>query len=133
MGYFVTINLMQISEQTEEKIASVAKLSQKILPDILYFADSLGGMDPSQISNLVKIFRKNWKGTLGIHTHDNLGKAIANSLAARNLGVTWLDCTVMGMGRGAGNAQTEYLLIEMQNIRKRETNILPLLKLIKKH
>ena len=105
------------------QIEKITKLASKSKLDVFYFADSLGSMDPSQISNLVKIFRKNWNGSLGIHTHDNLGKAIANSLAARNLGVTWLDCTVMGMGRGAGNAQTEYLLIEMQNIRKRETNI----------
>ena len=60
MGYVVTINLMQISEQSEEKIISVTKQAQKIGPDVLYFADSLGGMDPSQISNLVKTFRKNW-------------------------------------------------------------------------
>ncbi len=133
MGYLVTINLMQISEQSEDKILSVAKLSQKILPDVLYFADSLGGMDPTHISSLVKTFRKHWKGALGIHTHNNMGKAIANSLAAKNLGVTWLDSTVTGMGRGPGNAQTEYLLIEMQNFENKKIDISPLLKLIKKH
>ena len=133
MGYIVTINLMQISEQNEEKIISVIKSANKVGPNILYFADSLGSMGPSQITNLVKIFQKNWNGPVGIHTHNNLGKAIANSMTAATLGVTWLDCTVTGMGRGAGNAETEYLLIEMQNIRKKETNILPLLKLIKKY
>ena len=53
MGYKVAINLMQISEQTEDKIISVAKIADKERPDILYFADSLGGMEASQISNLV--------------------------------------------------------------------------------
>ena len=133
MGYLVGINLMQISEQTEEKITSVAKVAQKISPNVLYFADSLGGMVPSQISNIIKAFRQHWKGALGIHTHNNLGKAIANSLAALDLGVTWLDSTITGMGRGPGNAQTEYLLIEMQQIKKIKLDILPLLKLIKKH
>ena len=132
-GYIVTINLMQISEQPKEKIINVAKLSQKILPNVLYFADSLGGLDPSQISNIVKTFRLYWKGAMGIHTHNNLGKAVANSIAAMDLGVTWLDCTVTGMGRGPGNAQTEYLLIEMQNIKNRKFDISSLLKLIKKH
>ena len=37
------------------------------------------------------------------------------------------------MGRGPGNAQTEYLIIELQDIKKKEIKILPLLKLIKKH
>ena len=130
MNYKVTINLMQISEQSEEKILSAAKLISKENLDVLYFADSLGGMDPSQISNLVKILRTYWKGDLGIHTHNNLGKAIANSLSAIQNGVNWVDCTVTGMGRGPGNAQTEYLLIEMQNIKKRKFDISPVLKLI---
>ena len=133
LGYFVTINLMQISEQTEEKIKSVSKLAQKVSPDVLYFADSLGGMSPSKISSTIMNIRKYWRGSLGIHTHNNLGKAIENSLEALNLKVTWLDCTVTGMGRGPGNAQTEYLLIELQNVQKRKINILPLLKLIKKY
>ena len=133
MGYLVTINLMQISEQSEEKIILASKLIKKNGPNVLYFADSLGSMGPSEISNLVKTLRKNWKGLLGIHTHNNLGKAIANSVEAANQGVDWVDSTVTGMGRGPGNAQTEYLLIEMQNMHKKEINILPLLKLIKKH
>ena len=90
-------------------------------------------MDPSQISNIVQNFRRYWKGPIGIHTHNNLGKAIMNSTAALSQGVTWLDSTVTGMGRGPGNAQTEYLLIETQKFRKGKLNILPLLKLIKKY
>ena len=90
-------------------------------------------MESSQISNIINTFRKHWKGPLGIHTHNNLGRAIDNSLAAINLGATWVDCTVTGMGRGPGNAQTEYILIEMQNNQRRKKDILPLLKLIKKH
>jgi len=133
MGYKVGINLMQISEQTKEKILLIAKIAQKERPDILYFADSLGGMESSQISNIINTFRKHWKGPLGIHTHNNLGRAIDNSLATINLDATWLDCTVTGMGRGPGNAQTEYILIEMQNNQRRKKDILPLLKLIKKH
>ena len=81
----------------------------------------------------IKILRTYWKGDLGIHTHNNLGKAIANSLSSIQNGVNWVDCTVTGMGRGPGNAQTEYLLIEMQNIKKRNFDISPVLKLINSH
>ena len=131
LGYFVTINLMQISEQSEEKIISIAKMAKKNPPNVLYFADSLGGMSSNQISNIVETFRRHWHGALGIHTHNNLNNAVANSLSALDLGVTWLDSTVTGMGRGPGNAQTEYLLIELQNTKKNKLDILPLLKLIK--
>ena len=133
MNYFVTINLMQISEQNKEKILSVTKLINKASPNVLYFADSLGSMNPSQVRNLIKILRQNWKGTLGIHTHNNLGKAIANSLEAIDLGVTMIDSTVTGMGRGSGNAQTEYLIIEIQSLLKKKINVMPLLKLINKY
>ena len=133
MKYLVTINLMQISEQTEEKIISVAKIAKKNPPNVLYFADSLGGMGSTQILKIIKTFRGNWHGALGIHAHNNLNNAVANSLAALDLGVTWLDSTVAGMGRGPGNAPTEYLLIELQRTQKRKFNISPLLKLIKKY
>ena len=53
-----------------------------------------------------------WKGQLGIHTHDNKGLALSNSLVAVNNGVTWCDGTIQGMGRGAGNVSTESLLME---------------------
>ena len=82
MGYQVGINLMQISEQSTKNIISVAKIAKKASPNVLYFADSLGGMVPNQIFNIVKAFRKHWKGPMGIHTHNNLGKAIGNSLSA---------------------------------------------------
>ena len=124
MGYLVAINLMQISEQSKEKILSVAKIAQEIKPDILYFADSLGGMATSTISDLVETFRTYWQGNLGIHTHNNLGRAVENSLAAMNLGVSFIDSTVTGMGRGPGNAQTEYLLVDIQNTRQKKLNIL---------
>ncbi len=120
MGYEVGINLMQISEQSKEKIISISKIANKVKPDILYFADSLGSMVPEEISNLISNLRQNWKGPIGIHAHDNLKKAIDNTLVAINEGVNWIDSTVTGMGRGPGNVQTEYLLIEMENIRKKK-------------
>ena len=132
-GYMVAINIMQITEQSRENIMSVAKKSQEAKPDILYFADSLGGMQSSDISKFIEYFRLHWKGALGVHTHDNLGKAVSNSLKSIEEGVTWIDSTVTGMGRGPGNAQTEYMLLEVHKILNKKANILNLLKLIKKY
>ena len=47
---------------------------------------------------------------IGIHTHDNLGLAFANSLCAVDNGVKYIDGTLTGMGRGVGNVRTEQLL-----------------------
>ena len=82
---------------------------------------------------MYKNLRSHWKGELGIHTHNNLGKAISNSISAIENGVTWVDSTVTGMGRGPGNSETEYLLIEMAKFSNKKYNLLPITKIIKKH
>jgi len=132
-GYFVAINLMQITEQSEENIINASKKIKQANPDVLYFADSLGAMSTSDVSTYVENLRTHWDGELGIHTHNNLGKAISNSIAAIENGVTWIDSTVTGMGRGPGNSETEYLLIEMAKFSKQKFNLLPITKIIKKY
>jgi len=129
-GYIVAVNLMQISERTEKEIFDFGKLAKKSKLNILYFADSLGSMNEKYIKNIVNILRKNWKGELGIHTHNNLGLALSNTLSAIKEGVNWVDSTIMGMGRGAGNAQTEYVILELEKYNKKFQNNLSLLKLI---
>lgn len=114
LGYILTINLMRAGRANSETLAEAArKVHSWDKVDVLYFADSLGNMTPITVHNTVETLRSQWSGQIGIHTHDNMGRAITNSLAAIDTGVTWLDGTITGMGRGAGNAQTEYLLIEL--------------------
>jgi len=67
-------------------------------------------MDGDEVRRIVSALRTEWSGPLGIHTHNNMGKGLENSLVAKTSGVTWLDSTITGMGRGAGNTQTESLL-----------------------
>ena len=57
----------------------------------------------------VKLLKK-LKKEIGIHAHDNCGRALKNSLTAFKNGVTWIDGTIQGMGRGAGNVKAESLL-----------------------
>lgn len=110
-GYTVGYNLMQAGGKHNEVIAAKAKIAAQWQGlDCLYFADSLGNMNEDEVTRIVKALRVHWKGDIGIHTHNNMGKALENTLIARKLGVTWLDVTITGMGRGAGNAQTESLL-----------------------
>ena len=56
------------------------------------------------------------KGPLGIHTHNNKGHALINSVTAVKNGVSWVDATITGMGRGAGNAPTESLILELSRL-----------------
>jgi 4-hydroxy 2-oxovalerate aldolase len=111
LGYLVGYNLMQAGGKSDELIADKARQAREWLDlDTLYFADSLGNMDGNEVDRIVNAIRKEWSGPLGIHTHNNMGKGLDNTLAAMNAGVSWLDVTITGMGRGAGNTQTESLL-----------------------
>lgn len=124
---------MQIADLSSDEITELAKIAKKYPIDVLYFADSLGSLNKSKLKSIIETFQKSWSGDLGIHTHDNIGQAINNTLSAVKFGVTWVDSTVTGMGRGPGNAQTEYLILALENYRKKKTNIIKLLQLIDKY
>jgi len=113
LGYVTTLNLMKAGSVSLDIVANVTETLKDWPLDTLYFADSLGNMSADQVSATSKAILSVWDRPLGIHAHNNMGRAVDNSLAALNAGCTWLDSTICGMGRGAGNAQTEYILLEM--------------------
>lgn len=131
-GFIVGFNLMQVADRSQHEIEDLALQASKWPIDVLYFADSMGSMDPDQTSQIISWLRKYWHGPLGIHTHDNMGLALQNTLRALDNGATWLDATVTGMGRGPGNAKTEYLAIELSQLRAKTYNIVPLMSLIQR-
>jgi len=132
-GYLVGINLMQVADRSGQEMAHIGQVASRYDLDVLYFADSMGSLEPDQTADIVTLLKRHWPGALGIHTHDNMGRAMANTLAAVKQGVTWIDSTVTGMGRGPGNVQTEYVLIEFENLRGKHVNLSPLLELIRRH
>ncbi|MFA6224564.1 MAG: 2-isopropylmalate synthase [Desulfomonilaceae bacterium] len=83
--------------------------------------DTVGYSYPSEISELVKFLRSNVKGIeniiLSIHCHDDLGLAVANSLAAVEAGVRQVECTINGIGERAGNASLEEIVMALQTRR----------------
>ena len=130
-GYKVGVNIMQIPELSFKEIKNSVLLIKKAKADILYFADSLGSLDADKTSKIIKKIRLFWKGSMGIHTHDNMGKALENSISAINNSVEWIDSTVTGMGRGPGNTKTEYAVLEFKNKKLSNDKLINLLKLIK--
>jgi len=132
-GYLVGFNLMQVANCTTEDITKLAQEASEYNIDVLYFADSMGSLNPQQVADITHAFQQGWQNALGIHTHDNMGQAIANSQQAVKSGVTWVDCTITGMGRGSGNAQTEYLILALADSRQQQGNPAKLFKLIRKH
>ncbi len=132
-GYIVGFNLMQVADRTQEEVEALSLEASKYPIDALYFADSMGSMNQAQTKQIISWLRKHWQGAMGIHTHDNMGLALSNTLQAVKGGVTWLDATVTGMGRGPGNARTEELVIEVADMRQQSINMVPLMSVIRSY
>jgi 3-deoxy-manno-octulosonate cytidylyltransferase (CMP-KDO synthetase) len=111
-GYQLVVNLMGISLLSDNQINEFGKLSN-LDPIALYFADSYGNLEPARTKQLVSLF-KTFGCPIGVHTHDNLGLAFANCLSSLEEGATWIDGTILGMGRGVGNVKTEQLVTYLQ-------------------
>ena len=129
-GYQSACNITQISEKNADDLSNISSLLSNSKVDIIYLADSLGSVIPNQIKYICKSIRSNWSGPIGIHAHDSQGLALSNTIEAIKNDITWLDSTITGIGRGPGNAKTEELIVEMDNLLNRDTNLVPLIKII---
>ncbi len=113
---FTCLNLMQINTLKESELRNSLRLIQKWKNvNVFYFADSFGNLTPKDVKKICKTIKKNWKKEFGIHSHDNCKLALQNSITAFKNGATWIDGTILGMGRGAGNVKTEDLLKYFKN------------------
>ncbi len=104
------INLMYLNKWHKDlKFAKQIFNTLKGQVDTIALVDSYGALQPNEISQFIrKIKNKNIK--LGCHFHNNCGLALANTLSAIDAGCEVADATFRGMGRGAGNAETEMLI-----------------------
>lgn len=112
LGYRVGVNLMQAGGRTPQELQDHAGMLAETAPDVLYLADSMGSMTPDETERAIEAVRSVWDGSIGFHAHDNMGLALSNAEAAQRAGASWIDATVLGMGRGAGNLRLEYWLLE---------------------
>ena len=132
-GYEVTVNVMAVSKvNTDDLDAGLALLSRSSV-DTIYLVDSFGSFYPEQITKLsqkyVEIAEAAGKN-VGIHAHNNQQLAFANTIEACRMGVSLLDATVSGMGRGAGNCYMESLLSFLKNPKYDEIAII---RFVEKH
>lgn len=132
LGYRVVLNLMQAGSISDSSLQSVSEYLSTTGIEALYFADSFGNMGHVDIERVFSLFRTNWSGPIGFHSHDNMFSALGNSLFAIEKGASWLDATVMGMGRGAGNAKLEEIILELCRKYAMDYQLAPVLDLMDK-
>ena len=133
LGYETTINIMAISNAKESEIEEALHLIGESSVDGIYLVDSYGSLYMEQIDELADKYlemAENYGKFAGIHAHNNQQLAFANTITALTRGVSYLDATINGMGRGAGNCSSEQLLGFLKNPKY---DIIPLLKFLEKH
>lgn len=115
----VMANYMKSYVVSPEMFAENVKKSESYGADVVYIVDSAGSMCRDDIEKYYDAIRKVSNIKVGFHGHNNLGLAVSNSLFAAELGFDFIDTSILGMGRSAGNAATElYIGNLMRNSNK---------------
>ena len=82
---------------------------------VLNIPDTVGYAIPDEFGNLISTIRRQVRGiekaTISVHCHNDLGLAVANTIAALNAGARQIECTVNGIGERAGNASLEEIVM----------------------
>jgi len=118
MGYETTCNIMAISTSQDVEIDQALEVLRTTPVGTVFVVDSYGALYREQVDNLVTKYQKALEGTgkeVGIHAHNNLQLALANTIEAIILGANRVDASLMGLGRGAGNCPVELLLGFLRN------------------
>jgi 4-hydroxy 2-oxovalerate aldolase len=115
-GYETTINLMAVSTVGLRDLNEALEDLNKSQVPIIYLVDSFGAFYSEDIDTLsAKYFERMPNKTIGIHCHNNQQLAFANTISAIINGINFLDATLYGIGRGAGNCPLELLLSFLKN------------------
>jgi 4-hydroxy 2-oxovalerate aldolase len=133
LGYEVTINIMAVSTASEKDLDLALDMLGQSKASVIYLVDSYGSLYPEQIREFAKKYLKvaeKYGKSIGIHAHNNQQLAFANTIESCIMGVSYLDATMSGMGRGAGNCYMELL---MGFLRNPKYSINPVLKFVEKH
>lgn len=134
-GYETTVNIMAISNNTEKEMEEFLTILADSPVDVIYLVDSFGAFYPEQVRRLTKLYRSFVKRTgkeIGIHAHNNQQLAFANTIESFGQDTKFLDVTMGGLGRGAGNCSMEMLFGYLSGS-DRGYNELPVLEFIEKH
>lgn len=138
-GYEFYVQPMITLRYTDAELLELIDLVNRELPDAsgFYIVDSFGEMRPNDMSRILNLVDHNLISsmTLGFHSHNNLQMSYSNAMAMLQFPTTrdlMLDCSIMGMGKGAGNLNTELLLEHLNLFYGKQYKIAPLLEVIDK-
>ncbi|MDD4892288.1 MAG: aldolase catalytic domain-containing protein [Phycisphaerae bacterium] len=131
-GYEVSINIMAISHAAAPFLdEALQQIEEETKALAVYVVDSFGSLYSETVDFFVKKFQTYLKTKeVGVHMHNNQQLAFANTIEGIIKGANYLDGTLFGLGRAAGNCPLELLLGFLKNPK---FNLMPILDVIGQH
>ncbi len=128
-GYETTVNIMAISRALDNELTeALHQLEKECKANVIYIVDSFGALYQETVEFLVKKFKSILKKKeIGMHAHNNQQLAFGNTIEAIIHDANFVDGTVYGLGRAAGNCPLELLIGFLKNPK---FDIRPILDLI---
>lgn len=109
-GFEVGFNTMYMSKWKEYE-GFLDKLNVlNGVASLFVMVDSFGGVTPDEVKSIITEVKSKVNCPIGFHGHNNLQLGLLNTLTAIENGASFVDATILGMGRGAGNLNMELLL-----------------------
>ena len=132
LGYECTFNIMAISHEGPPELPeALQQIEEESRALVVYVVDSFGALYSEQVHYLVETYQMYLKTKqVGVHMHNNQQLAFANTIEGIIKGANFVDGTLFGLGRGAGNCPTELLFGFLKNPK---FDIAPLLKAVSDH
>lgn len=135
-GYKVFVQPVGTTSYTDEQLLYLIKKVNQLQPFAFYLVDTLGIMYDNDILHFLNIIDYNLKSNIkvGFHSHNNLQMSYSNSQTFRDIckkRSIYLDVSVYGMGRGAGNLNTE-LIANNLNQQKEKYELQHILEILDK-
>jgi 4-hydroxy 2-oxovalerate aldolase len=130
-GYETTVNIMAISRALDNELTeALHQLEEECKASVIYVVDSNGALYQESVEFLVKKFKSILKSKeIGMHAHNNQQLAFSNTIEAIIHDANYVDGSIYGLGRAAGNCPTELLLGFLKNPKY---DIRPILDVISK-
>ena len=135
LGYNLYFQPMVTKNYKDIEFLSIIEKTNELNPYAFYIVDSFGSMTLDEFHKYLILAQNNLNNSisLGYHSHNNMQLAFSNaiSMCSQNfIREIIIDSSIYGIGRGAGNLNTELIADYLNNVHEKNYNILPLLDII---
>jgi len=128
----VEFSAMDATRSDIDFLSAVCEAAIQAGATTINIPDTVGYAIPSEFGELIRTLRQKVKGiekvTLSVHCHNDLGLAVANSIAAIQNGARQVECTINGIGERAGNTSLEEIVMTLRtrkDLLRFQTRIIP--------